>query len=81
MVHHVSPPPCGLKWGGGGEDLKYFRAGSVEVGVKTWRAGVGLEISGLSWDIESFSISGELPLASAGHRLRDVPIYVLASLV
>ena len=41
------------------------------MGVKTWGVGVGLEISGLSWDIESFSISRESPFASAGHRLRE----------
>ena len=40
----ISPPPCGLKWGGGDEALKYFRAGWVEVRVKTWGVGVGLEI-------------------------------------
>ena len=60
-----------MKWGGEGEALKYFRAAlveAVEVGVKTWGVGVGLEISGLSWDIESFSISRESPFASAGHR-------------
>ena len=74
MDEKTSPPPCGLKWGGEGEALKYFRAAlveAVEVGVKTWGVGVGLEISGLFWDIESFSISRESPFASAGHRLRE----------
>ena len=44
--------PLWLEMGGGGEALKYFRAASVEVGVKTWGVGVGLEISGLSWETE-----------------------------
>ena len=63
MLLDSSPPPCGLKWGGGGEALKYFRAASVEVGVKTWGVGVGLENSGLSWETESCSISRESPFA------------------
>ena len=57
--------------GGGGEALKYFRAASVEVGVNTLVVGVGLEISGFSWDIDSFSISRESPFVSARHRLTE----------
>ena len=61
--------PLWLEMGGGGEALKYFRAASVEGsrwGLKPWGVGVGLEISGLSWDIKSFSISRESPFVSVG---------------